>query len=123
MNSQVPEPTTGGEIRKFHQWGAGELRIFPLAHWRDRGGESFWCPRSLAFARIATSSASGRSRILPSLSSVVGKLLAWITRRGQSGLGRRRGTLNFAAVPTDPEVVRGAEREMPLVTATANLRL
>ena len=106
--------TSGGQAScAFSRWRIGAIA----------GGESFWCPRSLAFARIATSSASGRSRILPSLSSVVGKLLAWITRRGQSGLGRRRGTLNFAAVPTDPEVVRGAEREMPLVTATANLRL
>src|SRR5262249_58519731 len=80
-------------------------------------------PRRLAFARIPTSSASGRSRMMPSPELVVGKSLTWIARREQGGLGRQRGGLDPPAVPTDPEVMRGAEGQIPLVSTIAHLLL
>jgi len=56
-------------------------------------------------------------------SLVVGRRSAWLAWGAQRRLGRRRGSLDPPAVPTDPEVVRGAERQIPRVPATANLLL
>ena len=56
---------------------------------------------------------------MPSPSLVVGRSSASIARGDQSGLGRRRGSLDPPAVPTDPEVVGGAEGQIPRVTTTA----
>ena len=90
---------------------------------RDNGRRSRAGSWSLAYARIATSSASGRSRMMLSPSLVVGRPSAWIAWGDQSGLGRRWGSLDPPAVPTDPEVVRGAERQIPRMPATADLLL
>ena len=80
-------------------------------------------PRSLAFAGMATSSASGRSTMMPSPQLLVGRSSAWIVRGDQSGVGRRRGSLDPPAVPTDPEVVRGAEGQIPRMATAAILLL
>jgi hypothetical protein len=85
--------------------------------------KSLTVPRSLAYAWLATSSASGRYGIMLSPSLAVGRPSAWVAWGHQRGLGRRRGSLDPPAVPTDPEVVRGAERQIPRLSATANLLL
>jgi len=113
--------STPGSVRNSEGVHEGDEVALPL-----RGGTGVAprvVPRSLELARIATSPAPRRSRMMSSPWWVVGRSSGGIARGDQSGLGRRRGTLDPPAVPTDPEVVRGAESQIPEVTTTATLLL